>query len=143
MAGALARLAAWTGDTAFADRGHRVLGAFAATMRQAPTGMAEMLSALDFTLGPVVQVAIAGAGAEARELAARAGKLFAPRMVTAGWPEKGEPAGLALLSDRSPAGGRAAAYVCRDFSCRLPETDPGALEAALRDAGRPTPPPMP
>ena len=37
---------------------------------------------------------------------------------------------LALFEGRTEVDGRPAAYVCRDFVCRMPVTDPDALEDA-------------
>ena len=42
-------------------------------------------------------------------------------------------AGLALLADRPAQDGRATAYLCRNFVCALPTTDPDALAAALTE----------
>ena len=39
-----------------------------------------------------------------------------------------------LLRDRTAAGGAATAYVCENFSCRLPVTDAGALAEQLDEA---------
>ncbi|NEB64316.1 hypothetical protein G3I61_32470, partial [Streptomyces diastaticus] len=38
-----------------------------------------------------------------------------------------------LLADRPLVNGAAAAYVCRNFTCDAPTTDPGRLRAALGD----------
>ena len=63
---------------------------------------------------------------------------------------EGEPAGprrrasartrprrsIPLLADRTMIDGRPTAYVCRDFACRLPVTDPGRARGAARRARR-------
>jgi len=38
---------------------------------------------------------------------------------------------IPLLAGRPAVGGQAAAYVCRNFTCRAPVTDPVELAAAL------------
>jgi uncharacterized protein YyaL (SSP411 family) len=40
--------------------------------------------------------------------------------------------GIPLLAGRQGAGGDAAAYVCRNFTCRAPVTDVAGLREALR-----------
>jgi uncharacterized protein len=45
-----------------------------------------------------------------------------------------------LLAGRSMVDGRPAAYVCRDFACRRPVTDPEALAEALASVGDPSAP---
>jgi uncharacterized protein YyaL (SSP411 family) len=136
MAGGLLRLAALTGDAATRQRAERTLHLFGISMRRAPSGMAEMLSALDLALGPQVQVAIAGRGEPAAALARAVRSSFVPRLVVAGWPAEGEPARLALLEQRGEVNGRPAAYVCRDFTCKLPELDPAALARAVAEASQ-------
>ncbi|MGA9102957.1 hypothetical protein, partial [Aeromicrobium sp.] len=42
--------------------------------------------------------------------------------------EAGTP--LALFDGKTEIDGSPAAYVCRDFACRMPVTDPAALEDA-------------
>jgi uncharacterized protein YyaL (SSP411 family) len=51
---------------------------------------------------------------------------FLPHVVLAG----GE-GDIPLLEGRTPVDGQAAAYVCERFTCKLPVTQPGDLEAAL------------
>ena len=49
------------------------------------------------------------------------------------------PKQLQLLAGRTLVAGAPAAYVCRDFTCRLPVTDSMELRAAL-DYPAPAPP---
>jgi uncharacterized protein YyaL (SSP411 family) len=49
--------------------------------------------------------------------------------VLAGGPEGSERPELML--GRTAVEGRAAAYVCEGFACRMPVTEPGELAAAL------------
>ncbi|NED76955.1 hypothetical protein G3I51_32495, partial [Streptomyces sp. SID9944] len=53
----------------------------------------------------------------------------APGAVVAYGTEGGEE--FPLLADRPLVGGAPAAYVCRDFTCDAPTTDPERLRAAL------------
>jgi uncharacterized protein YyaL (SSP411 family) len=52
----------------------------------------------------------------------------------------GEPDGadrVPLLAGRELVRGAPAAYVCREFACRMPATDPERLRAELRSGDRP------
>jgi uncharacterized protein YyaL (SSP411 family) len=44
-------------------------------------------------------------------------------------------AGFSLFRDRVSRGGRAAAYLCEGFVCRLPVQDPADLRGVLAEAG--------
>ena len=139
--GNLLRLAALTGDASLRARAEKTLALFAGHMRQAPAGMTAMLVELDRALGPSAEVAIVGRGTAAVALRRAVHAAYAPHTVVAGWPAAGEPAALALLGEREPPPGGAAAHVCRDFACQLPVTAPGDLAAAFAAAGVPFRPP--
>ena len=51
---------------------------------------------------------------------------FRPHIVLAG----GDPAGVPLLAGREPVDGRAAAYVCENFACKLPGDRAGGARGA-------------
>jgi hypothetical protein len=125
----LLRLARLTGEFAYERRALEVLRVRAAIVGEHPHGFGHTLSALDFYLAPVREVAIAGAvdDAGAAALARVVRGAYRPHVVLAGGIADGVP----LLEGRGPVDGRAAAYVCERFACRAPVTDPEALAAAL------------
>jgi uncharacterized protein YyaL (SSP411 family) len=86
-----------------------------------------LLQAIAFHLGPVREVALVGD--ELDPLARVVRGRFRPRVVVAGGRQDGVP----LLAGRDPVDGRAAAYVCQNFTCRRPVTEPAELAAALGD----------
>jgi uncharacterized protein YyaL (SSP411 family) len=121
----LLRLAALTGEHAYEERALGVLRLLHQIAAQHPQAFAHLLQALDFRFAPVKEVAIVGAGARPLERVVR--DRFRPHLVLAG----GEPDGVPLLEGRTPVEGRAAAYVCENFACRHPVTEPAELEGLL------------
>lgn len=130
----LLRLAALTGDGRYRDAAERAMRTVTEFVGRHPTGFAQWLSAMDFALAPVMEIAIVGAPEDdaTRALLSIAIEGFRPNQVLAVSPE---PAGSAipLLHDRVAIGGVPTAYVCRGFVCRLPVTDAAALRAELAD----------
>jgi uncharacterized protein YyaL (SSP411 family) len=123
----LLRLAALTGDSRYEAQGVGVLRLFAKPATEHPETFAHLLRALDFQLAPTREVALVGD--ELGELTATVRADFRPHVVLAGGREgSAEPP---LLSDRASVEGRATAYVCENFACQLPVTDPEALENLL------------
>jgi uncharacterized protein len=55
-----------------------------------------------------------------------------PHLVLAAGPGEGSTA-VALMEQRTPVDGRAAAYVCERFACLRPVTEPDELRALLGD----------
>jgi len=70
---------------------------------------------------------VALAGGDTADLEHVVRSKFRPHIVLAG----GEPDGVPLMEGRTPVDGHAAAYVCEQFSCRQPVTEPAELEALL------------
>jgi uncharacterized protein YyaL (SSP411 family) len=126
------RLAELTGEGRHRDLAERAVDQMERRAQRYPLAFPAWLGALDFASSPdVTQVAIVGGrdAADARALlgVARAG--FQPyRLVALG--DSGAST-LELLHDRAQIDGRATAFVCRDFACRLPVTEPEQLAADL------------
>jgi uncharacterized protein YyaL (SSP411 family) len=131
----LLRLAAWTGEGAYRDAAEAAIRPIVPFVGRYPTGFAQWLGAIDLALASIVEVAIVGdlddASTEALLGEVRTG--FRPNQVVAVAADPARSV-VPLLADRVAIDGRPTAYVCRDFVCRLPVTDPDALRAALAAA---------
>ena len=98
-----------------------------------PAAFGMWLQALDFMLGPVRQVALVGltGSADLEALKAKLWQSYRPRLVSAAafppLPDGSPP----LLDDRPMLDGKATAYVCAGFTCRLPVTSPQDFENQL------------
>jgi uncharacterized protein YyaL (SSP411 family) len=107
-------------------------------MARHPSGFGRFLCALDFHLGPVIEIALIapaagdGLGPLATEVFAR----YLPNRVVTGMVagDAGAAAGIPLLEGREAVGGRPTAYVCRNYACELPLTDRAALAHRLDEA---------
>jgi uncharacterized protein len=128
----LLRLAAWTGEGGYQDAAERAMRSVVAFVARYPTGFAQWLSAMDFALAPVVEVAIVGAPDDpaASALVAEVRRGFRPNQVVSVAADPAVSA-VPLMLDRVAVGARATAYVCRGFVCRLPVQDAAALAAQL------------
>ena len=86
---------------------------------------------MDFHFASVKEVAlVAPAGRDGlEELASVVRASFRPHLVLAGGPEGTERPDL--MRERTAVDGRPAAYVCENFACRRPVTEPDELGAAL------------
>ncbi|WP_205698997.1 thioredoxin domain-containing protein [Conexibacter sp. SYSU D00693] len=123
----LLRLAALTGDRAFRDPAVSHLRLVHELAGQHPQAFAHTLRAIAFHTGPAREVALAGDPEGVAALAAVVREQPRPALVLAGPPGDG----IALMAQRGPVGGQAAAYVCEGFSCRAPVTSADELRAAL------------
>jgi uncharacterized protein len=135
----LQRLALLTGDRELERIAVSALRPIRDALGRAPTGFGHALQALDLYLGPSQEVAIVGAPddpARARLVDEIVAARYLPNVVVAiAAPEDREAAAeVALLRDRPTVDGKATAYVCRRFACRLPVTMPEALADQLVDA---------
>jgi uncharacterized protein YyaL (SSP411 family) len=135
MADVLSRLAHLTSNDTFRTRALAVLTSAGALMTRYPAGMSRMLTALDFTLAPVQEVALVGES-DSKGWAALETELFAsyhPYAVVAGRKtETAERFDLPLLRNRTAPQAQALAFVCQAHTCQAPISDPAALRQALR-----------
>ncbi len=127
---ALFRLADITDQNEFrvaADKGLRHL---AGRLVRQPQAVPALLSALDYSLGDVRRVVIAGEAGEAggRELLAAALRVYRPNRVVLGTRGPVDPFARTLPARE----GRATAYVCTGQACEAPTSNPEELNRLLQ-----------
>jgi uncharacterized protein YyaL (SSP411 family) len=132
----LLKLAALTGEARYRTTADRAIGSVTAFAPRHGTGFANWLSAMDFALAPVVEIAVVGdpAADETRKLLAPATVGYRPNQVLAASADP-ESSAVPLLGGRFAIDGRPTAFVCRNFACRQPVNEPEALAALLSDFG--------
>jgi uncharacterized protein YyaL (SSP411 family) len=130
---ALLRLAAFTGEREYEQRALDLLRLLHEPAARHPQAFAHLLQALHFHFAPRKELALVGESVE--PLARVARSAFRPALVVAAMRPGDEEAQseIPLLRDRSAVNGSAAAYVCENFTCKLPVTAPDELELALNE----------
>jgi uncharacterized protein YyaL (SSP411 family) len=135
---ALLRLSALTGEASYAEVARRWLGALAPVLADHPTAFAYLLGALDRAAHPSIEVAVVGepsdpsVAALLREVTTR---VVPGGVLLSAAPSVGTELSP-LLQYRDMVEGAPTAYVCRDYVCDLPVTEPAALRAQLDAALR-------
>ena len=114
--------------------------AYGRQMARYPRAFAKSLSAVDLLAEGPIELAFVGAandpGLEALQLAVR--EVFLPHRVIAFSDGTGTPSGHPLLAGKGLVEGKAALYICRNFSCQRPLTDAREVTEALLSASRRT-----
>ncbi|MGH9435442.1 MAG: thioredoxin domain-containing protein [Terriglobia bacterium] len=134
----LLRLSHLAGRPDLAQKASQMAAAFAGTIRQGPSAYTHWLTALDFAAGPALEVVISGDPlAEDTQAMLRALRAqYLPTKVVllrSAGPEGGPLARIAPYTrEMVPLHGKATAYVCQNFACRLPTTDIGQMLANLK-----------
>jgi uncharacterized protein YyaL (SSP411 family) len=131
----LLRLAALTGRDDFRQKAEGTLAAYAGTLEESPISCGQMLLALDFLIGPVQEIAIAGNSGEAetREVLRAVRRRFRPNSAVAFRDAAASDGDIALLKGRE-ARGAVTTYICRNFACEAPQIGAKASIEALSGA---------
>jgi len=121
---ALLKLAAFSGKRAYRENAEAALRQVSGLAVRYPAAFGAWLSAADFALGAIRQVAIVGdlSDPRTRALLARVRERHRPNLVLAASalpPASGSPA---LLEQRSMLAGKPTAHVCTGFVCQFPVT---------------------
>ena len=144
VADALLSYSALTGSVRHRDAAIAALSSLPQLAARFPRAAGSGLATAEAVLSGPVEIAIAGPATEQRAELHRVALMAAPPgaviAVGAGTDDAGtgdsgdgEVAGapIALLAGKGSVRGRPAAYVCRNFSCQAPVTEPEELRSAL------------
>jgi uncharacterized protein YyaL (SSP411 family) len=135
---ALLQMAAYSGRGEWRDIAVEALGSIVTVATRHPTAFAKWLSALDFAVGPVVEVAILGNFEDSHTQALIQALWSAPRLrlvvALAEYPPN--PASPPLLHERGLLQDQPTAYICQNFLCRQPVNEPAQLLEQLEQATR-------
>ena len=129
----LIRLAIITGDREMERTGASALRSVRELLLRAPLGAGQWLCALDLYLSEPREIAIVGRRGEpaADALAAEVFRHYLPNRVMIGAVDPAVAAASPLLESRDAIDGRPTAYVCRNYVCQLPVTEPQSLANLL------------
>ena len=128
--GVLLKLSLYTGHGHYWDVAQEATSAMSQAMSSYPLGFAHWLCAAEFITSHPVEVAIAGEleANDTRRLVEAVFSQYRPNQVVA---VGSEVSSIPLLRERSLQSGQAAAYICRNFICELPVTEPNQLAEQL------------
>jgi len=129
----LLRLGRMTATSDLEEKAARIGSSFSGSVKQSPSAYTQLMVALDFGIGPCYEVVIAGK-ARAKDTKAMVKALrtrFLPNKVVILNPGERESPEIAKLAEftknQSSIDGRATAYVCMNYNCKLPTTDIGKM----------------
>jgi uncharacterized protein YyaL (SSP411 family) len=129
----LLKLAGFTNELRYVDIAQQALAQMQPMMSQYPLGFGQWLQALSYTLEKPKEIAIVGDpdSADTQALLRIARDGYRPFQVMALGALGAQTSAVPLLQDRGMVEGHAAAYVCHDFTCQVPVTEPDKLQAQL------------
>jgi uncharacterized protein YyaL (SSP411 family) len=133
----LLRLGRITGDTTLERDASRTIQIFSNDVSRMASMFTQMMTALDFGIGPSLEVVIAGkSGAQDTErMLGMLRQMYVPNKVVLFRPMGAEEPPITRIAEYTDAqtaiDGKATAYVCQNYSCKTPTTDPAEMVRLL------------
>jgi len=134
----LLRLAEMANRPAWREKADQVFAAFNRQIEHAPETLPQMICAVDFALSKPQQIVIAGdrTRQDAQALLAVVNQRYLPNkilLLVDGTDGKQLAGWLPFIEGMHPIDGKATAYVCENYTCKLPTSDPERLARLLND----------
>ena len=126
----LLRLGRIIGDADMETKASQVAGAFSGQVSQSPSAYTQLLMGIDFAVGPAYEIVVAGKEGAPDTVgmlrAIRSG--FVPNKVVLFRPDQLDEPEITRLAEftkhQTSRDGKATVYVCLNYSCKQPVTDP-------------------
>jgi len=134
----LIRLGRLISNPDFEEKANQIGSAFAEQINRIPQGHTHFLSALLFAEGPSYEVVISGErnADDTREMFNKLRQHYSPNKVLIFRPQGDSDLFelIPVLKYQEPLSGKATAYVCQDYRCSAPTTDPDEMIRLLGKA---------
>ncbi|MEX5214405.1 MAG: DUF255 domain-containing protein [Nitrospiraceae bacterium] len=132
-ASVLARLSFHYGRDDWRELATHAIRAYGRAIGRYPRAFAKSLIVAEFLLEGPIELALIGQSHEPGFEALRSAmnRPYLPHRIIAHGHPSHEPVEHPLLSGKSLVDHRAALYICRNFACQAPLTDPASVESAL------------
>lgn len=136
------RLGRITGNSDLELHSDRIGKAFSGNIRKVPIAHTQLLSAVEFGIGPSYEVVIVGdpGGDDVKTMVKKLRSRFIPNKVVVLRPNAEEMPEISSIAgytgSQTSIDGMATAYVCMNYQCKLPTTDPEKMLELLH-ASRP------
>ncbi len=133
----LIRISRISGDPSYESAADKLLRAFSGDVSAAPSGHTALLSGLDFALGPSFEIVLTGTpdAPDLKALRMVLDRQFLPNKVVLFRPAgQSEPLITKIAAFTKPQvtiRNKATAYVCTNYVCKLPTTEPAAMVRLL------------
>ncbi len=139
---ALLKLGKLTMNQYFTEQGSKVLESFSQQLKQSSGYSSEMLSALNFMLGPSQEIVIAGNAdaADTQRMLKLVRSKFLPNAVLLLHQQENTDSSIdktmPFVKNLTAIEGKATAYVCENYACNRPVNTIDGLEKLLSDISR-------
>ncbi|HET8720989.1 MAG TPA: aldo/keto reductase [Nitrospira sp.] len=132
----LARLSFHLDRAEFREAAAAAIRAYGRHLTRYPRGFAKSLAVVDFVTEGPVELALVGASDDPAFAAIQDAirPVYLPNRILAVTDRTNGRSGHPLLAGKQPVDGKPALYICRNFACQQPLTDPSAVTEALREA---------
>jgi len=137
----LLRLGRITGRPEFEEKANRIGRAFYNEVSRTPSAHTMLMMAVSFAVGPTYEVVIVGqaGSADTKEMLRTLQRQFLPNKIVLFRPNDDPAPDIVKLAEftkyHTSIGGKATAYVCRNYACALPTTDINEMLKMLSNSG--------